>query len=130
MKVIKRVVVKQVLTEESKKELLEKLTGEIKRLRIECEQLNFEKRKSLKYNEADAHDFIDGRFTEEIRQRQQKIDSLQFQIDQLNKLPLGTEVTETELETLVDINVGDDWDSVMSPAVIVIKNGKVIALRS
>lgn len=129
MQVIKRAIVKQVLTEESKAELLTKLEAEKKRCLNESEQLDFEKRKAIKYQVKGDHKTIIDRFEEEIERRKEKIRSLDFQIKQLHILELGTEIVEKEIEMIQNINVGDDWRQTMSPSVIVIKDGIVTDIR-
>ena len=129
VEVIKRAVVKQVLTEKSKDQLLKKLETEKKRCLNECEQLDFEKRKAIKYQVKKNHKMIIERFEEEIERRQEKVRSLDFQIEQLHILQYGTEIVEKEIETIEHVNVGDDWERVMKPSVIVIKDGQVIEIR-
>jgi len=129
VKVIKRTLVKQVLTLESKNDLFQKLEREKKRIQNECEQLDFEKRKAMKHRSKKDQTLILGRFEEEIERRKQKIRSIDFQIEQLHYLPLGTEIVEKEIEAIQDVQVGDDWNQLFRPSEIVVKEGKVIEIR-
>lgn len=129
MKVIKRAIVKQVLTETSKAEFLKVFTEEKNRYVTECEQLDFERRKALKNQDKKNHSSIAARFNEEIGRRKEKIRSIDFQIEQLKILPLGTEVVEKEIETISELKVGDNWKQSSQPAEIVVKDGVILEIR-
>lgn len=129
MKVIRRAVVKQVLTEKSKTLLYDSFSKEKKRIETECEQLDFERRKTMKSNHKHNHQYVTNRFQEEIDRRKEKIRTLNFQIEQLQRLPLGTEVIEKEIEFITEIQVGDDVKRIMMPAEIVVKDGIITEIR-
>ncbi len=38
---------------------------------------------------------------------------IDFQIDQLGYLPLGSELKDQDVQALVDVNVGDNWDEAL-----------------
>ena len=130
MQVIKRAIVKEVLTKASKEKRLDRLQKEKRRCLHECDQLDFEKRKAIKFHANKNNSKIIKRFEQEIARRKEKAHSLDFQIEQLQRLPIGTEIVETEIDTVQNINVGDDWQQVTAPAVIVIKDGIVVDIRS
>lgn len=50
--------------------------------------------------------------------------------DQLNILPLGSEIIEREVEALVPIKVGDQWSSIQTNKEIVIKDDIIIEIRT
>ncbi|MFA8437528.1 YlqD family protein [Pueribacillus sp. YX66] len=129
MKVIRQALIKQVLTEKSKTELLNSFEKKKKQYEMECEQLDFEKRKALKNSHNKNNPFIKTRFTEEIERRKEKIRNVYFQIEQLALLPLGTEVIEKEIEILSEINVGDHVNNIDVPAEIVVKDGIILEIR-
>ena len=35
---------------------------------------------------------------------------IDFQIDQLGILPLGSELKDQDVQALIDINIGDNWE--------------------
>jgi hypothetical protein len=127
MKILQSVVVKQVLTEKSKKELLNKFEKNLFQLRKECEQLQFEKKRLEKSNKYLQQD-LSMKFESEIKKRMEKVETISIQLDQLNLLPLGSEVKEQEVQALVDIHVGDQWKHT-NQAEIVIKDGVVLEIR-
>ncbi|MCH1623807.1 YlqD family protein [Fredinandcohnia quinoae] len=128
MKILQTVVVKQVLTENSKKTLLDSILQSKNQLHKECEQLQFELKKmekTKKYNPAK----LQPHFLKEINNRQEKIKLLDFQIEQIHMLPLGSELKEKEVQSIIEVNKGDDWAEITSLRTIVIKEGIVEDIR-
>jgi vacuolar-type H+-ATPase subunit I/STV1 len=128
MEIIQKVVIKQVLTEKSKKLLYQKYTEKIHKLEKECAQLQFEQKKVEKENKFSPSQ-VRSYFGKEIDKRKEKIKQLQFQRQQLDILPLGSEIKEQELETLVNVEIGDRWDEVAKGKTIIVKDGMIIDIR-
>lgn len=68
-------------------------------------------------------------FTKEIDDRLEKIKLLDFQLEQLHILPLGSELKEREVQALIEVNVGDRWDDITKMRAIVIEDGIVKEIR-
>ncbi|MDE3838494.1 hypothetical protein C0966_03710 [Bacillus methanolicus] len=128
MKILQTVVVKQVLTEKSRNELLEKYRSKKLQLQKETDQLRFELRKFEKSKKFHPEN-VRKHFEKEIQMRQEKIKLLDFQCEQLHMLPLGSELKESEVQALVDVNEGDRWDELLSGKTIIIKDGIVAEIR-
>lgn len=128
MQIIKKVAVKQILTEASKQKMLEKFKSQIQQLRKECEQLRFEVRRYERERKYDKG-MMRKKFEEEIESRQERCKVLDYQIDQLEILPLGSELNDGEVETIFDLDVGDDWDEIMNQSAIIVKDGEVHSIR-
>lgn len=128
MKIIKTVIVKQVLTSKRKQELLEQLLNEKKQLQKELEQLKFQMQKKIK-NQDRTTSIAQSSFQKEISKREEKLHSVDFKVHQLNKLEIGTELREGTIQALEEIQVGDDWDDFQVPTEIIIKDGKVHEIR-
>lgn len=129
MKIIKKITVKQILTEKSKQDMLEKLTSEKAQLDLECQQLLFEQRKLM--NKMSGSTFeIEQRFKYEIKQRKEKITLIEFKIEQLDLLELNSEIIEREIDALIDVSVGMNWDDVMKEQNIIVKDGVVVRIDS
>mgnify|MGYP001942704630 FL=1 len=126
---VRRAIIKQVLTEKSKAELFQSFVEKKKRYEMECEQLDFERRKALKSSQKKNDPHLSIRYNEEIERRREKIRHVDFQIEQLKLLPLGTEVVEKEIETVTEIKVGDRFDAISTPAEIVVKDGIIQEIR-
>jgi hypothetical protein len=128
LKILQSVVVKQVLTEKSKKELLNKFNSNITQLQKECNQLLFEQKKLEKTSNIPKLN-IRNHFATEIQKRQEKMKLTTFQIEQLSTLQLGSEIKEKEVQAIVDVQIGDHWDSVVTQSEIIIKDGVVQEIR-
>jgi hypothetical protein len=128
MYIIQQVTVKQVLTETTKENLLASYEGKKRQLERETKQLQFEQKKAeklYKNRRADAA----GYYLKEMQERQEKMKIIEFEINQLQLLPLGSELKERELQTLREVKVGDCWEEIHNGKVIIVKDGKVIEIR-
>ncbi|EQC2287776.1 YlqD family protein, partial [Listeria monocytogenes] len=54
---------------------------------------------------------------------------IQFQMEQLEVLELGSEIREREMETIIDVQVGDKWDKSIFDKTIVVKDGIIVEIR-
>lgn len=128
MKVLQNIIVKQVLTEKSKEELLSNYEGKLLQYKKECDQLHFELRKLEKTKKYQTGN-VQKQFEKEINMRQEKMKLLEFQIEQLHMLPLGSELKEKEIQGIVEVNVGDVWEDMVTNRTIIIKDGIVAEIR-
>jgi hypothetical protein len=69
------------------------------------------------------------RFDKEIDSRVEKIKLLDFKIEQLHMLPLGSELKEKECQAIVEVNVGDVWEDIQTEKTIIIKDGIIDEIR-
>ncbi|MCA1040750.1 YlqD family protein [Bacillus infantis] len=128
MKILQTATVKQILTEKSKRKLLETYMERKTQLLKECEQLRFEVKKmekSKKFQQAS----LSANFEKETDRRKEKIKLLEFQIEQLHMLPLGSELKEKEVQAVVEIGIGDAWDKVSANKTIIIEDGVIKEIR-
>lgn len=128
MQIIQTVVVKQILTETSKQKLLETYFARKLQMQKEYQQLQFELKK-LEKNNKYQQSVLKKHFEKELQKRQEKEKLLEFQIEQLHMLPIGSELKEKEVQALVEIKVGDVWDERMSQPTIIIKDGIIEEIR-
>lgn len=127
MQLIQNVVVKQILTETSKDELLRQFQERKLQFQKECDQLQFEL-KRLERSKNFSQAALIKHFEKEIQMRREKIKLLEFQIEQLHILPLGSELKETEVQALVEVKVGDAWNPVQHQTII-IRDGIIEEIR-
>lgn len=127
MKIIQKATVKQVLTATSRDELRERFSQRTKQLEQECRQLEFEQKKLERKPELSKQE-VERRFSKEISRRRDRIKWMAHQLNQLSILPDGSELETDEVETIVDIEVGDYWEEIRNKE-IVIQDGKVIRVR-
>lgn len=128
MKILTTITVKQILTEKSKIELYERFTKRQEELKRELDQLKFEMKrmeKSKKYSSLMLQHY----YEKEMNDRHEKIKILDFQLEQLNLLPIGTELKEREVQGLVEVEVGDTWNEVMNGKTIIVKDGIIQEIK-
>ena len=128
MQLIQTVIVKQILTEQSKQKLLNKYFAGKLQMQKEYEQLQFELKKLEKAKKYQAS-ALKTHFEKELEKRLDKEKLYEFQIEQLHMLPLGSELKEKEVQALIEVNVGDDWEKMMGQHTIIIKDGKIEEIR-
>ena len=128
VKVLQTVIVKQVLTEDSKRLLLEKYQRKKFQLEKEMEQLKFELKKQEKLKKL-TPEMVKRHYDNDIKVRTEKIQVLDFHMEQLHMLPLGSELKESELQALVEIREGDSWEEFREERTILVKDGIVIEIR-
>src|SRR5699024_2834732 len=127
MQVIKKVLIKQVLTKQTKDNLIEGYKRDKIQLERECEQLLFEQRKLTHKQKASKHEIIK-RFHQEIENRKDKIQVIEFKIEQLALLELGSEIIEKEVDAIVEVEVGNKWSELKQRTSIVIQDDILIRI--
>lgn len=128
MLIIQTVIVKQLLTENSKQQLFNGYHSKKLQLQKECDQLQFEL-KRLEKSKNLSPGTLKKQFEKEIQMRKEKIRLLEFQVEQLHILPLGSEIKEKEVQSLVEINVGDKWDEQLGQSEIIVSDGIIVEIR-
>ncbi|MBP3038299.1 YlqD family protein [Bacillaceae bacterium Marseille-Q3522] len=128
MNILQSVVVKRVLTSKSKQELKEKFSIQKNQFKKEYEQLRFEQKKLEKMNKLQQKQILK-QFEKEMNLRLEKINIIEFQEEQLHILPLGSEITEKEVQAIVEIKKGDNWDDINKGRTIVVTDGIITEIR-
>jgi YlqD protein len=128
LKILQTVVVNQVLTEASKNKLLDKYKSKQVQIQKEIDQLKFEMKKLDKMKKFQPAS-LKVHFEKEVDKRQEKIKLLDFQMEQLEILPVGSELKEREVQALVEVEVGSNWDELIQTKTIVVKDGIVDDIR-
>ncbi len=128
MRILQTVSVKQILTETSKNNLLEKFKHNKQQLKKECDQLLFEMRKMERTRKM-VSGSLKSQFDKEIDIRKEKVKLIEFQMEQLEILPLGSELHDQEVQAIIDVQVGDNWNEINNGKTIVVKDGIVTEIR-
>lgn len=128
MKIIQKVTVKQILTEKSKEKLFQFYLEQRQTLQKESDQLHFEQKKMERKNKFNQES-VNSYFEKEIEMRHEKVKIIEFQVEQLEILPIGSEIKERELEAILDVTVGDAWDETIFAKTIVVKDDVIIEIR-
>ncbi|MFS0643519.1 YlqD family protein [Siminovitchia sp. 179-K 8D1 HS] len=128
MKIIQTVTVKQILTEKSREKLSAKYNKQKQQLQKECDQLLFEMKKLERTRKFSAAG-LKAQFDKEIELRREKIKLIDFQIEQLGMLPYGSELKDQDVQAVVDIEIGDNWEEIMKGKTVIIKDGIISEIR-
>ncbi|MCM3003797.1 YlqD family protein [Priestia koreensis] len=128
MEIIQKVMVKQILTDNSKKKLLDRFNERKSFLQQELEQLSFQLKRLEKTKKTHSV-LLEQQFEKERATRIEKIKILDFQIEQLHTLSIGSELVEKEIEGLVPVQVGDAWENVQQEKSIIVKDGIIVEIR-
>ncbi|MCP8616545.1 YlqD family protein [Salirhabdus salicampi] len=129
MKFLRTTTVKQVITEKSKEHIREKFEKQHSRLENECSQLRFEMRK-LRRKKGISPTDVDKRFQKEIDRRQNRMKWIEYQLEQLDILPIGSEIIEDEVEEMVEVEIGNKWQDVTGSRSVIVKDGIVIRIET
>jgi hypothetical protein len=121
-------VVKQILTAKSRQELNDRYLAKRLQLEKEFSQLEFEL-KRMEKTKSFPPSTLKMKFEKEIQIRREKIKLIEFEIEQLHILPLGSELKEKEVQALVEVKVGDPWNARLEPPTIIIKDGIIKEIR-
>jgi hypothetical protein len=129
---IKRpVVIKNVVTENSKKQMIEELNNAIRQIEIRLEQMEFRGRRMI----ADIGKKDQRRVTglrEELnreREEQRKVkENLEYKLAEIEKLQSGEVFISGVYDSPVKIEVGDKIMEQISQAEIIVKDGVVIQI--
>ncbi|UOQ85552.1 YlqD family protein [Gracilibacillus salinarum] len=124
MKIIKKVAIKKIVTDQSKAELREEYQFKIFKLEQECEQLKFEQKK-LEQRSSNKKADIATRFKKEISNRKDQIKWYKYKLEQLEILPVGSEMSEGEVDAIIDVEEGMNWDDITSQRSIIIQDGTI-----
>ncbi len=127
MQIVQPVRISHVLTEKSKKDLQNNFTQKKLRLEQECEQLLFEQRK-LERNMSDHRIEVANKIQKEIKNRKEQQHQLDFKLEQLSTLPLGSELVEKEVDALVEVSIGSKWSTLTKEMTIVIEDDVIIRI--
>ena len=122
---IRKVLIKQIITEKSKQHLKDNFKAQKRQLEQECQQLLFERRKLQNKHHLSKQE-VTRRFEQQINRRQEQMKILDFKLEQLDMLEIGSEIVEKEVEALVEVRVGANWADVMGEKAIVLKDGVVV----
>ncbi|MBU9720293.1 MULTISPECIES: YlqD family protein [Bacillaceae] len=131
MEIIKKVVVKQILTEKSKTRLKEQFLSRQYQLNKEIQQLEFVLHKKLKANKNNLNyqTSLKDSFKREMGRRKDRLRQLELKLGQLDELELGSEVREGTIQMIEQVEEGDNWEEIMKGTEIVIKDGVVYEIR-
>ncbi|MCY0886894.1 MAG: YlqD family protein [Alicyclobacillaceae bacterium] len=132
MEIRQPVAVKFILTETAKQEIIAEQRRQIEQLSNELDQIEEQGKAAIEQAMSQGGEVakqvreqVEVEKNNRLNQREQLIQSIQ----QIQQLELGTEIQNMNVETVIDVRVGDDWTKVLAGSEIVIKDGVVIDIR-
>ncbi|MFC0558630.1 YlqD family protein [Halalkalibacter alkalisediminis] len=129
MRLIRPVLVKHIVTDKKKIQIIQQFKEDIAQTKREIEQLSFQLHKALRKNKESDQSKIHARYNSNIRSREDKLKNISFQIEQLDKLEEGMEIQEGTVDSIIDVSIGDRWPGSNQVAEIIIKDGIIQEIR-
>lgn len=125
------VTIKAKLTERLRKRIADDLSQKLQQAAMELQQIDIEEKRVIQeqaQGNLQALQAIRQHFAAERQQREAfKADSEQ-KLSDINKLALGAEIVQGQLERQAEVRIGDDLQSMMGVEIL-LEDGKVIAIR-
>lgn len=121
------VVVKAKLTEKLRTRLVDDLTKMSEQLDLEIKQIELDRQHELNEH-PEQRNQINRFFGNEIGMRQQRQDEALHRKETLQKLAVGAEIIQGNLERQIELKVGDNFREAMNVEVL-IEDDKVVAIR-
>lgn len=125
------VVIKVRVTENYKKVVVGELQRAVQQLDMEIQQLDFQIKRitpEIIKKTPQGMDTAKKQIENGIYDRVQKKQKLLDKIKEIARLTPGSEVIHGRVESLVEINVGDNWNQVMNVELLV-EDGVVLEIR-
>ncbi|WP_332630687.1 YlqD family protein [Halalkalibacter flavus] len=130
MKLLRKIVIKQVLTETKKAVMVTKFQEEFTQCKREVEQMKFLLHKAIRESTSkNEQQEIRARYMKEIEKREETARSISFKIEQLDKLEIGTEIPDGTAEGIIEIREGDSWPNLEQTPEIIVKDGVIQEIR-
>lgn len=124
--------VKILMTEAARAILIDQYQRQIQQQKDEWQRWQFQAKKILadaKKKSAERYSLAQEKIAREERQRQEKLENLQYQLLRAEKLPIGSELEYQTVQSPITIQVGDVWDEIMAGTEILLKDGRVHEIR-
>lgn len=128
MLISRKVTLKSIVTEDFKKRFSTQVKGMISEVKIELDKIkNSEQQLMLKSGNMDYNQLMQvrGQLEKEKSSRETTIKELESRIDQVNKMGEGDIFNQGLLDGFVEVKAGDNLDTKLAGAEIVVKDGIV-----
>jgi hypothetical protein len=130
MTVVRPVVVKAIVTETFKRQYVNELEDTVKRLDAVIQQIDTQIRRTELERQITPQSRAIRQQLEVERSRQEAARmELQARIKEAESLEFNSEFSQGTVESLVELNVGDNFFTRLARAEVIIKDGIVIEIR-
>lgn len=126
------VQVKIILTEDTKAQITGEINQAIQGIQRELDQIDFQSRKALQdaeKNGPQALNAVQARINQEVGMRMERREQMMQQLVQIQQSPIGSEIPGGQIDTNVEVRVGDVWEDVIHGTEIVLRDGMVVEIR-
>jgi len=131
MLIKRNVKVKMIMTAKTRNDLEKEFLGEIQQIRMELEQLEFQSKKLIA--EAKRKNLDSKQMQIKIKNEQDKrlarLEQMEIRVKEILKVPDGAELGYSNVDSFVEVRIGDKWDSLVESTEIILKDGIVIEIR-
>ena len=121
------VTIKAKLTEKLKERLIGDFTKTAEQMELEIKQVELDRQRELEANPQHV-DRINQFFGGEIAKRRQHQNEANARTATIEKLAIGAEIIQGQLERQVELKVGDDMREIMNVEIL-IEDDKIVAIR-
>ncbi|PWK12756.1 YlqD family protein [Tumebacillus permanentifrigoris] len=124
--------IKLILTEQTKQGITGEINQAIQQIQHELEQIEFQARKALADAEQHGPEAVQGltaRINQERGARMERREQLMQQLVQIQQSPINSEIPGGQVESSVNVSVGDIWEETVQGTEIVLKDGVVVEIR-
>jgi transcription elongation GreA/GreB family factor len=121
-----------ILTEQTKQGITGEINQAIQGIQHELEQIEFQARKALADAEQHGPEAVQGltaRINQERGMRMERREQLMQQLVQIQQSPINSEIPGGQVESSVEVRVGDIWEEKVQGTEIVLKDGVVVEIR-
>jgi hypothetical protein len=126
--VSRKVTLKSIITDDFKKRFAAQVKDMVSEVKVELDKIkNSEQQLMLKSGNMDYNQLMQvrGQIEKEKSSRETTIKELESRVDQVNKMNEGDVFNQGLLDGFVEIKVGDNLDTKIAGAEIVVKDGIV-----
>ena len=120
------------MTPNTRQQIEKDYMSELKQIRLELEQLEFQCKKLLadaKRKNLDTQQ-IAHKINQERKKRRERLEQLEIKIKEILKVPDGTELLYGNAESYVTVEIGDRWESKIESPEIILKDGIIVEIRN
>lgn len=131
LQVRRAVNVVAVATEELKQQLLAEVDAAVDDLNLQAQQLEFQHRRALAESQSNVHRLVEARKEMESvkEQHDTALAQMMEQRAQIETLEEDTLVQRGQLETVVNLQPGDNINEKMSPVEVLIRDNVIVEIR-
>lgn len=123
--------VKSILTEQLRNQLRAEMNEALKNVELELQQLEFQGKRMVAEQSKANPDELPNLYAYLDQERFKRVEfqkETQARQERLEKLELGSEITQGNLDRTVTVKIGDDLNKLMGSEIL-LEDGKIVAFR-